>query len=49
MEFDLLFRGRCGCPISKLEGRGPKKGRRHKKCLEEQYYLEVEDIISISL
>ncbi|GLU08812.1 hypothetical protein SLE2022_256990 [Rubroshorea leprosula] len=27
----LLFRARCGCPISKLEGWGPKRGRRHKK------------------
>ncbi|PKI68753.1 uncharacterized protein At5g19025-like [Punica granatum] len=29
----LLFRARCGCPIAKLEGWGPKKGRRHKKAL----------------
>ncbi|KAF8079821.1 hypothetical protein N665_0999s0020 [Sinapis alba] len=27
----LLFRSRCGCPIAKLEGRGPKRSRRHKK------------------
>ncbi|KAI4345557.1 hypothetical protein L6164_012666 [Bauhinia variegata] len=27
----LLFRARCGCPIAKLEGWGPKKGKRHKK------------------
>lgn len=27
----LLFRSRCGCPIAKLEGWGPKKGKRHKK------------------
>lgn len=27
----LLFRTRCGCPIAKLEGWGPKRGRRHKK------------------
>lgn len=27
----LLFCLRCGCPISKLEGWGPKRGRRHKK------------------
>lgn len=27
----LLFRARCGCPIAKLEGWGPKRGRRHKK------------------
>ncbi|KAG6532191.1 hypothetical protein ZIOFF_006030 [Zingiber officinale] len=28
----LLFRARCGCPLSKLEGWGPKRGnRRHKK------------------
>ncbi|KAL1148545.1 hypothetical protein V6Z11_A10G132900 [Gossypium hirsutum] len=26
----LLFRARCGCPIAKLEGWGPKRGRRHK-------------------
>ncbi|XP_065863441.1 uncharacterized protein At5g19025-like isoform X2 [Euphorbia lathyris] len=26
----LLFRARCGCPVAKLEGWGPKKGRRHK-------------------
>ncbi|XP_034686044.1 uncharacterized protein At5g19025 [Vitis riparia] len=29
----LLFRARCGCPIAKLEGWGPKRGRRHKKAL----------------
>ncbi|KAG8373027.1 hypothetical protein BUALT_Bualt12G0128200 [Buddleja alternifolia] len=27
----LLFRLKCGCPVSKLEGWGPKRGRRHKK------------------
>lgn len=27
----LLFRSRCGCPTAKLEGWGPKRGRRHKK------------------
>jgi hypothetical protein len=27
----LLFRAKCGCPIAKLEGWGPKRGRRHKK------------------
>nr|XP_010938747.2 LOW QUALITY PROTEIN: uncharacterized protein At5g19025 [Elaeis guineensis] len=27
----LLFRSRCGCPIAKLEGWAPKRGRRHKK------------------
>ncbi|XP_010551777.1 PREDICTED: uncharacterized protein At5g19025-like [Tarenaya hassleriana] len=27
----LLFRSRCGCPVAKLEGWGPKRGRRHKK------------------
>ncbi|KAF4378838.1 hypothetical protein G4B88_008308 [Cannabis sativa] len=29
----LLFRTRCGCPVAKLEGWGPKRGRRHKKAL----------------
>ncbi|KAK9288787.1 hypothetical protein L1049_017251 [Liquidambar formosana] len=29
----LLFRARCGCPVAKLEGWGPKRGRRHKKGL----------------
>ncbi|KAJ7954968.1 Ribosomal protein [Quillaja saponaria] len=29
----LLFRARCGCPIAKLEGWGPKRGKRHKKSL----------------
>ncbi|KAK4796311.1 hypothetical protein SAY86_028637 [Trapa natans] len=29
----LLFRAKCGCPIAKLEGRGPKKNSRHKKVL----------------
>ncbi|XP_031099135.1 uncharacterized protein At5g19025-like [Ipomoea triloba] len=29
----LLFRAKCGCPIAKLEGWGPKRGRRHKKSL----------------
>ncbi|GAB2295182.1 hypothetical protein Dimus_029356 [Dionaea muscipula] len=29
----LLFRKRCGCPVAKLIGWGPKKGRRHKKAL----------------
>ncbi|KAM7485662.1 hypothetical protein LguiA_001671 [Lonicera macranthoides] len=27
----LLFRAKCGCPIAKLEGWGPKRGRRNKK------------------
>ncbi|CAK7332993.1 unnamed protein product [Dovyalis caffra] len=27
----LLFRAKCGCPVAKLEGWGPKRGRRHKK------------------
>ncbi|CAH8391991.1 unnamed protein product [Eruca vesicaria subsp. sativa] len=27
----LLFRLRCGCPVAKLEGRGLKRSRRHKK------------------
>ncbi|KAJ0092786.1 hypothetical protein Patl1_25467 [Pistacia atlantica] len=27
----LLFRARCGCAIAKLEGWGPKRGRKHKK------------------
>ncbi|KAJ8434146.1 hypothetical protein Cgig2_000866 [Carnegiea gigantea] len=26
----LLFRARCGCPLAKLVGWGPKKGRKHK-------------------
>lgn len=29
----LLFRAKCGCPIAKLEGWGPKRSRRHKKSL----------------
>lgn len=29
----LLFRARCGCPVAKLIGLGPKKGRRHKRTL----------------
>lgn len=29
----LLFRDKCGCPVAKLEGWGPKRGRRHKKNL----------------
>lgn len=29
----LLFRAKCGCPVAKLEGWGPKRGRRHKKAL----------------
>ncbi|XP_062108459.1 uncharacterized protein At5g19025 isoform X2 [Humulus lupulus] len=29
----LLFRTRCGCPVAKLEGWGPKRGRRHKKVI----------------
>ncbi|XP_021752076.1 uncharacterized protein At5g19025-like [Chenopodium quinoa] len=29
----LLFRAKCGCPIAKLIGWGPKKGRKHKKAL----------------
>lgn len=29
----LLFCLRCGCPIAKLEGWGPKRGRRNKKGL----------------
>ncbi|XP_050373935.1 uncharacterized protein At5g19025 [Argentina anserina] len=29
----LLFRARCGCPVAKLQGWGPKRGRRHKKAL----------------
>ncbi|KFK38093.1 hypothetical protein AALP_AA3G068400 [Arabis alpina] len=27
----LLFRSRCGCPVAKLLGWGPKRARRHKK------------------
>lgn len=27
----LLFRAKCGCPIAKLEGWGPKRSRRNKK------------------
>ncbi|CAK9161893.1 unnamed protein product [Ilex paraguariensis] len=27
----LLFMAKCGCPVSKLEGWGPKRRRRHKK------------------
>ncbi|XP_038722244.1 uncharacterized protein At5g19025-like isoform X2 [Tripterygium wilfordii] len=27
----LLFRSRCGCPVAKLEGWGPKRGRRQKR------------------
>ncbi|KAJ6898062.1 hypothetical protein NC652_024786 [Populus alba x Populus x berolinensis] len=27
----LLFRSKCGCPVAKLEGWGPKRGRRHKR------------------
>ncbi|KAF2539544.1 hypothetical protein F2Q68_00022380 [Brassica cretica] len=30
----LLFRSRCGCPVAKLEGRGPKRSRRHKKLMQ---------------
>ncbi|KAF5738608.1 hypothetical protein HS088_TW13G01509 [Tripterygium wilfordii] len=29
----LLFRSRCGCPVYKLEGWGPKRGRRQKRAL----------------
>ncbi|KAI3803241.1 hypothetical protein L1987_31390 [Smallanthus sonchifolius] len=29
----LLFRSKCGCPVAKLEGWGPKRGRRNKKNL----------------
>ncbi|XP_051128105.1 uncharacterized protein At5g19025-like [Andrographis paniculata] len=29
----LLFRDKCGCPVAKLEGWGPKRGRRHKKSM----------------
>ncbi|KAF9673316.1 hypothetical protein SADUNF_Sadunf10G0011400 [Salix dunnii] len=29
----LLFRSKCGCPVAKLEGWGPKRGRRHKRAL----------------
>ncbi|KVH93614.1 uncharacterized protein At5g19025-like [Cynara cardunculus var. scolymus] len=29
----LLFRSKCGCPVAKLEGWGPKRGRRNKKSL----------------
>lgn len=27
----LLFRAKCGCAVAKLEGWGPKRGRRNKK------------------
>ncbi|XP_052191564.1 uncharacterized protein At5g19025-like [Diospyros lotus] len=27
----LMFFARCGCPVAKLVGWGPKRGRRHKK------------------
>ncbi|ANM68944.1 hypothetical protein AtNW77_Chr5g0103281 [Arabidopsis thaliana] len=29
----LIFRSKCGCPIAKLEGWGPKRSRRHKNIL----------------
>lgn len=29
----LLFRAKCGCPVAKLQGWGPKRGRKHKKAL----------------
>ncbi|KAK1414150.1 hypothetical protein QVD17_29891 [Tagetes erecta] len=29
----LLFRSKCGCPVAKLEGWGPKRGKRNKKNL----------------
>ncbi|KAG2721674.1 hypothetical protein I3843_02G078500 [Carya illinoinensis] len=29
----LLFRSRCGCPVAKLEGWGPKRGKRHRKAV----------------
>lgn len=29
----LLFRSKCGCPVAKLQGWGPKRGRKHKKAL----------------
>ncbi|KAK1417000.1 hypothetical protein QVD17_26122 [Tagetes erecta] len=29
----LLFRSKCGCPVAKLEGWGPKRARRNKKNL----------------
>ncbi|KAL5541684.1 hypothetical protein UlMin_009394 [Ulmus minor] len=32
----LLFRARCGCPVAKLEGWGPKRGRRLKKTVFPQ-------------
>ncbi|KAG7996274.1 hypothetical protein I3843_01G150600 [Carya illinoinensis] len=29
----LLFHARCGCPVAKLEGWGPKRGKRHRKAV----------------
>ncbi|CAN1310519.1 Uncharacterized protein At5g19025 [Linum perenne] len=35
----LLFRARCGCPLAKLEGWGPKRTRRHKKLVFRPFLL----------
>ncbi|CAO2821908.1 unnamed protein product [Amaranthus hypochondriacus] len=37
----LLFRAKCGCPIAKLVGWGPKKGRKHKNSVEAGLILAL--------
>ncbi|KAH7522396.1 uncharacterized protein At5g19025 isoform X1 [Ziziphus jujuba] len=37
----LLFHARCGCPVAKLEGWGPKRGRRHKKTRRFEQFLSL--------
>ncbi|KAJ0514966.1 hypothetical protein HanHA300_Chr10g0375471 [Helianthus annuus] len=40
----LLFRLKCGCPVAKLEGWGPKRGRRSKNCeFESESWLMFEN------
>ncbi|KAH7573704.1 hypothetical protein JRO89_XS03G0195600 [Xanthoceras sorbifolium] len=38
----LLFRARCGCPVAKLEGWGPKRGRKHKNVSSKE--IKSEDL-----
>ncbi|KAG6758929.1 hypothetical protein POTOM_035392 [Populus tomentosa] len=37
----LLFRSKCGCPVAKLEGWGPKRGRRHKRLRKNLVLVEA--------
>ncbi|CAK9173675.1 unnamed protein product [Ilex paraguariensis] len=44
----LLFWAKCGCPVAKLEGWGPKRSRRHKNSVRVQALAGEYDILQDS-